>query len=181
MVWIMAPMQKMKEQAAKGTLLPNLWVMGHITKQAAKVILKKAASRRTNLPNAGTLGALTGTGNTRDAGLTIRGLKRKTSPVVEKPYDPFGGYDLAPTRYVLQESYESEWLEMAKKDPRHVVGGYSLQEYYARTMFEAFSGLGVFVEEEMAIEQGGASSGVGTAAAAAAAVTRVKQESDDVF
>lgn len=150
-----------------------------ITKQATKVILKKAASRRTN--NAGAMGNLIGTGPARDTGLTIRGLKRKTSPVAEKPYDPFGGYDLAPTRYVLQENYESEWLEMAKKDLRHAVGGYSLQEYYARTMFEAFSGLGVFVEDEMATRQGGASSGVGTAAAAAAAVTRVKQESDDVF
>jgi len=58
--------------------------------------------------------------------------------------------DLTPTRYVLQDSYENEWLNAAVSDTRHMAGGYSLQEYYARTMFEAFSGLGVFIEAEVA-------------------------------
>jgi hypothetical protein len=40
-------------------------------------------------------------------------------------------------------------MSAAVNDTRHMAGGYSLQEYYARTMFEAFSGLGVFIESEV--------------------------------
>jgi CDK-activating kinase assembly factor MAT1 len=86
----------------------------------------------------------------REQGLTILGLKRKVVPVLEKPYDPFDGIDLTPTRYILQDDYMNEWLDGAKNDLRHMVGGYSLQEYYSRTMFEAFSGLGVIIEDELA-------------------------------
>jgi len=57
------------------------------------------------------------------SGLTIRGLKKKEAPVVEKPYDPFGGVDLTPSRYVLQENYDNEWLGNFKNEPRHMVEG----------------------------------------------------------
>jgi CDK-activating kinase assembly factor MAT1 len=125
-------------------------------------------------------------GSARDPGLTIRGLKKKEAPVAEKPYDPFGGVDLTPSRYVLQDDYENEWLSSAKSDQRHMAGGYSLQEYYARTMFEAFSGLGVFMEDEVAgRSQPTAPSAVGTAAAAEASSGKIKiehkMELDDVF
>jgi CDK-activating kinase assembly factor MAT1 len=116
-----------------------------ITRLAQKVILKKTSARR-NLTDA----VIQSNGNARDTGLTIRGLKKKEAPVVEKPYDPFGGVDLTPSRYILEDDYDNEWLATAKKDTRHMAGGYSMQEYYARTMFEAFSGLGVFIEDEVA-------------------------------
>ncbi len=149
-----------------------------VVEQAHQINLKKSARRR-----------LIADENNDSLGesLTLRGLKKKESPKEEKPYDPFGGVDLTPTRYVLQDDYESEWLSHAKADPRHKAGGYSLHEYYARTMFEAFSGLGVFVEDEVASRSQpiAASSAVGTAGAAQAAKPKIKiehnMEVDDVF
>jgi CDK-activating kinase assembly factor MAT1 len=121
-----------------------------IAKQAQKIIMQKAERRRGDLAGAGSGNATDGVGIGRKGSLTIRGLKKKVAPVEEKPYDAFGGLDLTPSRYVLQDSYENDWLNGAVNDTRHMAGGYSLQEYYARTMFEAFSGLGVFVEAEVA-------------------------------
>lgn len=116
-----------------------------IATQGQKIILKKTSARR-NLKDtqAQAIGSVT------DSSLTIRGLKKKEAPVPEKPYDPFGGVDLTPSRYAVQDDYSNEWLGNAKKDTRHMAGGYSLKEYYARAMFEAFSGLGVFIEDEVA-------------------------------
>jgi len=150
-----------------------------ITQQAQKIILKKSSARKT-------LAEAENNGSARDPGLTIRGLRRKDAPVAEKPYDPFGGVNLAPSRYVLQDDYDSEWLSNAKSDTRHMAGGYSLHEYYARTMFEAFSGLGVFIEDEVAgRSQPAAPASIATAAAVEAADGKVKveykMELDDVF
>ncbi|TAQ91135.1 hypothetical protein B7494_g478 [Chlorociboria aeruginascens] len=145
-----------------------------ITQQAKKIILKKTSARR-NLND-----ALLEANGAQDAALTIRGLKAKKIPVVEKAYDPFGGLDLQPTRYVLRGDYDNEWLNGAKSDPRHMAGGFSMQEYYARTMFEAFSGLGVFIEDEVERRE----KAIGTAAAAKAAGGELKVEmdvDDDVF
>lgn len=149
-----------------------------IAMQGQKVILKKTSARK-NLPYTSKEEG----GGTIGEGLTIRGLKRKQSPVIEKPYDSFGGKVISPTRYVLQREYESEWLGKAKTDPRHTAGGYSLQEYYSRTMFEAFSGLGVFVEDEVAGRA--ASPEMTTIMPVQALGARVKSEQqrglDDVF
>ncbi|RDL33568.1 RNA polymerase II transcription factor-like protein B subunit 3 [Venustampulla echinocandica] len=152
-----------------------------ISQQAQKVILKKSSARRKMADT-----ATESNGSARDPNLTIRGLKKKIAPVLEKPYDPFGGIDLAPSRYALQDHYDNEWLAGAKNDARHMAGGYSLKEYYARTMFEAFSGLGVFIEEEV-VNRGPpvTSPAVATAAAAEASGGRIKlghkMELDDVF
>ncbi|KAK6581098.1 hypothetical protein PZA11_006586 [Diplocarpon coronariae] len=151
-----------------------------ITMQAHKVILKKSGARR-NLAESNN--EVNGSAN---GSLTLRGLKKKEAPVTEKAYDPFGGVDLAPSRYVLQDDYESEWLSNAKTDQRHMAGGYSLKEYYARTMFEAFSGLGVFIEDEVAnSHHADASSSMAIMAAVQATEPKVKiehkMESDDVF
>jgi CDK-activating kinase assembly factor MAT1 len=111
-----------------------------ITRRAEELILEKTEKmKRDHLEE-----------ERRDKGIVLRGLKRRKPVEREKPYDAFGGQDLTPTRYVLQTHYKNEWLKAAEGDPRHMVGGYSLQEYYARTMFEAFSGLGVFIEDELA-------------------------------
>jgi len=151
-----------------------------ITMQAQKIILKKSGARR---EMAQALGEANGSAA---GGLTLRGLKKREAPVVEKPYDPFGGVDLTPSRYVLQDDYQSEWLANAKSDQRHMAGGYSMQEYYARTMFEAFSGLGVFIEDEVVSKPPPvASSGVASMAAVQASTGKLRLESkmdlDDVF
>jgi CDK-activating kinase assembly factor MAT1 len=151
-----------------------------IAMQAQKVILKKTSARR-NLPLDSKVKP-----NGNLGGLTIRGLKKKASPVVEKPYDPFGGLDMAPSRYVLQDDYDNEWLRRAKDDPRHMAGGYSMQEYYSRAMFDAFAGLGVFIEDEKDGDRDQSPSpGIATAAVAEAPTLKIKIEHkmdlDDVF
>ena len=67
-----------------------------------------------------------------------------------------------------------------------MAGGYSLHEYYARTMFEAFSGLGVFIGDEVAgRNQPAVPPSIATAAAVEASGGKVKiehkMELDDVF
>lgn len=120
--------------------------------------------------------------------LSIRGLKNKAQIAADeeedlaRPYDPFGGLDLAPTRYRLRGhnattedttgddnnnmyGYENPWLADARARDDHRVPGYDTREYVARAMFEAFAGLGVSVADEKADAQRSA----GTLGAAAAA------------
>jgi CDK-activating kinase assembly factor MAT1 len=167
----------MLEQLASGKGDANT-----ITKNTQKVILKRSSARRTLADS------LTDSSGSAALDLSIRGLKKKVAPKRELAYDPFGGLDLKPARYVLQDSYESEWLEGVKRDPLHMVGGYSLHEYFSRTMFEAFSGLGVFIGEKVGGE--GQPAGSKDTLGAAEAVTqkikpevKVKQERDvdDIF
>ena len=91
---------------------------------------------------------------------------------------------------MVQDSYDNEWLDGAKKNVQHMAGGYSMHEYYARTMFEAFSGLGVFIEDEIGgRRQPAASATTGTLGAVEVAGGRVKPKAkvmrhvdiDDVF
>lgn len=92
-------------------------------------------------------------------GISIRGLRqKKTGPSADeedrnKPYSPYAGIHLEPSRYTLHNDYENPHLVKAKTDKSHQVGGYSTQEYMARAMFEAFAGLGVVVGEEKASQQ----------------------------
>ncbi|KAI1849168.1 hypothetical protein JX265_012802 [Neoarthrinium moseri] len=130
--------------------------------------------------------------NAGPRGISIRGLRQKrTGPTEDeedrnKPYDPYAGVSLQPTRYTVQDHYENPFLEPAKEREDHKVGGYNVQEYVARAMFEAFAGLGVMVGEEKASEQ----RSVGTTAARDAVArnktsgpmtTGRRQEVDDVF
>jgi CDK-activating kinase assembly factor MAT1 len=148
-----------------------------ITKQAQKVILKKTSARRNLAERVAESGA-------RDGGLTIRGLKKKEAPVKEEPYDPFGGLRIEPSKYVLQDEYENSWLDGIKTDPRVMSGGWNVHDYYARTLLEAFSGLGVFIEDEVT-EREAITAVVGPAAASEASDLKIKEkievESDGVF
>ncbi|KAM4068054.1 CDK-activating kinase assembly factor MAT1 domain-containing protein [Hirsutella rhossiliensis] len=86
-------------------------------------------------------------------GLSIRGLRDKTKPIVDDgPYDPFGGLDLAPRRVDLGpdclRDYHSEWIDAIRSKDEYLVGGYGADEYISRALFEAFSGLGVFVADD---------------------------------
>ncbi|KAI6246755.1 RNA polymerase II transcription factor B subunit 3 [Erysiphe necator] len=111
-----------------------------ITAHAQKIILNNTSALIDSIS--------TDSNSQSSEGLTIRGLKKKEVFIDEKPFDPFGGINLNPTRYAIQEDYESEWLDQAKNDERHVAGGYNFHEYYNRTIFEAFSGLGVIIQDE---------------------------------
>lgn len=150
-----------------------------ITRAAQKVILKKTSARR-------------GLDRDKETGgiesLTIRGLKKKVQVEEELPYDPFGGMEMETSRYVLQDHYEHKWLDETTSTTLHTVGGWDVHDYYARTMFEAFSGLGVFIEDEIT-ERDAAAPALGPDAAldATVPIQRIKikkkdtVESDDVF
>ena len=108
-------------------------------------------------------------GAVADSTFTIEGLKPVEEVEPERPYDPFAGIAFRRDYYVLQDHYENQWLEGMQSNPQITAGGYDVKEYYARTMLEAFAGLGVFVEEEVAGRETEASKATATAAAAAAA------------
>lgn len=122
--------------------------------------------------------------------LSIRGLKDKNAPkddgadYYSRPYDPFAGLDLAPSRYTLQDTsyeYANPWLDEARSRDDHRVPGYSTREYVARALFEAFAGLGVVVDEEkekVDADDAARSVGVGTVGVEGAVAG---SQVDDVF
>lgn len=116
--------------------------------------------------------------NDATGSLSIRGLKekkkQKSADQDRGPYSPFAGLRLEPTRFALApDGYDNTWLEGARTMDDHRVPGYSVQEYTARAMFEAFGGLGVSIGEEKAERN----KGTGTASAGAAARTGVTTSS----
>lgn len=94
-----------------------------------------------------------------EPGFQIRGLKAVVEPIREKPYDPFGGLEIKHEYYEPQEHIDHPWLDKARTDPMITAGGYDLREYYARTLLEAFAGLGCFIAEEMVARDGGEGGG----------------------
>jgi CDK-activating kinase assembly factor MAT1 len=103
--------------------------------------------------------------------LSIRGLKeKKKAPAPEGPYDPFGGMDFVPSRYKVRAGLAHSGVDKYRVDPGHVTGGYSFDEYTARAMFEAFAGLGVFIEDEKEVGIGLDAGEVATISAGIAAV-----------
>lgn len=84
------------------------------------------------------------------AGL-IKGLRKIKTPEPEKPYDAFAGRHSLFQRdyYQLQDRYPSKYLDPMRDDVRALAGGYELGDYYERTLFEAFAGLGCFIDEEV--------------------------------
>ncbi|KAF7714421.1 RNA polymerase II transcription factor B subunit 3 [Penicillium ucsense] len=112
-------------------------------KQAA---LRGSEGKRTGTPltTADTAGAVAGAG-------FIKGLRKIKTPEPEKPYDPFMGLVPGKRDYYTQlESYPYAFLDKLRADTTVQAGGYALQEYYSRTLLEAFAGLGCFVQEEVA-------------------------------
>lgn len=153
----------------------------------ARVQLKRRGQQRATAPAPEPDGAAEVTGAT--GRLSIRGLKEKKAPEHTAPYDPFAGYDFRPDRYRLRDTFVNDWLNGFARDPKHATGGYDVREYYARAMFDAFSGLGVFIDDEK--ETGSldmsarevADFGAGMAAEESGPVVApsVSMEVDDVF
>ncbi|KAM0264497.1 hypothetical protein ACHAQJ_000688 [Trichoderma viride] len=151
--------------------------LGHAVEAVDRVLLKKRGQQKRDA----TLDAVAALGG---SGLSIRGLRDKRAPVLDdKPYDPFGGLDLAPQRVDLASEhlsqYKSEWLDITRTKEDYIVGGYSSEEYLTRALFEAFSGLGVFIADDKDIREDA------TVAASLEAVTTGqaggKMEVDDIF
>jgi CDK-activating kinase assembly factor MAT1 len=83
---------------------------------------------------------------------TIRGLKQIVKAEPEAPYDPFGDigdikdFVVVPT----QTNIWNDYLGKIRKEKQYKAGGYSLDEFYARAMTEAFGGLGISISQEKA-------------------------------
>lgn len=149
--------------------------VGHATEAMKKIILKKRGTQKRDSA-ADTLAAASG-----GPGLSIRGLRDKKATAVadDKPYDPYGGLDVTPSRVDVSAdqlaNYHSEVTDAIRSKHEYTVGGYNPEEYLTRALFEAFSGLGVFIDEEKVDR------GVGSAGASQAAVTAGGMDVDDVF
>lgn len=151
---------------------------GRASEAINKVRLKKRGQQRRDAALDAAAAAVAAEGS----GLSIRGLRDKKVRNVtqsEGPYDPFGGLDLAPSRVDLSAErlgeYRNPWVDAIRTKDDYKVGGYSSDEYLSRALFEAFSGLGVFIGEEKADRA------VPTAGAAQAALASGKMDLDDPF
>ena len=144
------------------------------------VVLKKGATQRKNATS--DVSQSKSAKRTEDVGFSFRGLKKRVAPPPEAPFDPYGGWSIAPQHYILQDDYEVDWLTKQKNDVTHIVGGYHMQDFYGRSLRDTFGGFGVFVEEEINarnIPIGNAVIGTKHAAAVAGGVRDVNM--DDVF
>lgn len=125
-----------------------------IIKEGQKVVLKKSTARRTAAEKARHVksddrfaaGGKDASAESQFA--MILGLKPIEEAKTQR-YDPFDGISMQRDYYALQEHYDNRWLDKARTDPFITAGGYDVKEYYARTMFEAFAGLGCFIEDEI--------------------------------
>ncbi|KAK4995133.1 TFIIH/NER complex subunit [Elasticomyces elasticus] len=141
-----------------------------IAKESHKVTLKKRLDRRAAAERQRQLQSTEATTNGESNGLSgvlIKGLKTKKDDEPEAPFDPFGGLTIELSYTTVQDHYDWDWLNVQRKDVQYTAGGYDFQEFHSRALCEAFSGLGVFIGEEMAAGDG--SSDITTAAAAGAA------------
>ena len=130
-----------------------------IVKDSRRVSLKKSGTRRDGV--GGDRGGRAtgdkqreeggggGDGGGAGGGIVFKGLKKKEAPRAEEPYDAYGGIMLERKYCKVQEGYEWKWLDEARTELRYTVGGYNLQDYYARALSDAFAGLGVFVADEV--------------------------------
>ena len=114
----------------------------------AKVVLKKSTARRKEVVK--TAANPTGVEEGSSAPVfEIQGLKPVVAPPPKKAFDPFGGLTVSTEYYVPRKNYDHPWLDRARTDPMITTGGYNVGEYCARAMMEAFSGLGVFILDDV--------------------------------
>ncbi|EED16485.1 CDK-activating kinase assembly factor MAT1 [Talaromyces stipitatus ATCC 10500] len=167
-----------------------------IAREGQKILLKKSSARRSEeerlrqkqaaLRGEKTKGsrAVSAAAESDAEPSLIKGLKKVSLPEPEKPYDPFGGLEIDKRDYyVLQDHYPSQWLDQARNSTTFSAGGFDIKEYYSRTLFEAFAGLGVFVEEEVSKRDsfGGVTTKAAVATRGAAQQAATVRASDDVF
>ena len=121
-----------------------------IVRDSQKVKLKKSSARSDTLDKSRlSADAEKYSSENQDAGLVFRGLKKREDAKSEKAYDVYDGIHLEKRYFVVQDTYEWKWFDDARKEQQYVVGGYQLPDYYSRALTDAFSGLGVFVADEV--------------------------------
>ncbi|KAF3909243.1 hypothetical protein ABW20_dc0104846 [Dactylellina cionopaga] len=71
----------------------------------------------------------------------------KPSDEPPEPYDPLDGLDETHKYFMYREKYDNPWLDGALNDKSMLAGGYFVPQYCERAIFEAFSGVGCFIED----------------------------------
>jgi CDK-activating kinase assembly factor MAT1 len=118
-----------------------------VAKEGQKVQLKKRLDRAAAAEKQRQLQAKNGRG---DGGMVIKGLKAKQKQEPEAPIDPFGGLSFEGRQYyALQDDYVWAGVQESKADVLIGAGGYDVDSFTSRALCEAFSGLCVFLGEEM--------------------------------
>lgn len=90
--------------------------------------------------------------DTEDIGFNFRGLKKRVAPPKEAPFDPCSGWSISSQYYELQDNYDVGWYSQYT-DTNNLAGGYVVRDFCNRTLLQAFSGLGVFVEDEISARE----------------------------
>ncbi|KAI9729586.1 MAG: TFIIH/NER complex subunit [Cirrosporium novae-zelandiae] len=142
---------------------------GAIAEEAKRIAQKRTAARRR-------LESSSKTTASNNESFVIKGLKPATVRPPSPPYSPFGGMAPSHIYFSQRNNYENSFLDALGKDPSKSAGGYDVEEYYSRTLLEAFAGLGVFLEEEVAKRDTAADKSIGSESAAAVAVGDIQME-----
>ncbi|TKA83021.1 hypothetical protein B0A55_00825 [Friedmanniomyces simplex] len=120
-----------------------------VAKEGQRVQLKKRMDRQAAAERQRQLQAAEDAHSGRTSKFVIKGLKTKQKPEPEAPVDPFGGLRLVDSYFTLQDDYVWEGIQEARKDVKQTAGGYDVRDYAHRSLVAAFSGLGVFVADEV--------------------------------
>ena len=146
-----------------------------IARESQKALLKRSKNRKDLLERSQTPSSVSG------ETFTIKGLKKREKAEPEKPYDPFGGLSFQHEYYTLLDDYEWDELKKAKTETRYVAGGYDIHEFYSRALCDAFSGLGVFVADEMSEQNTPADATIGIVTGTEGSSLPTAMELDDPF
>jgi len=122
-----------------------------VTKEGQQVQLKKRMDRQAAAERQRQLQAASdgNSGSNGSSNLVIKGLRARQKAEPEAPIDPFGGLRIATKYYSLQDDYVWEGYREPSKDTKVTAGGYSVASWTNRALCEAFSGLGVFITDEV--------------------------------
>ncbi len=116
-----------------------------VTKEGQQVQLKKRMDRAAAAERQRQLQV-----SSNGSGVMFRGLKTRKNAEPEEPVDPFAGLSYEGRKYyALQDDYVWAGVQESKADVLIGAGGYDVSTFTSRALCEAFSGLGVFVGEEM--------------------------------
>ena len=108
------------------------------------VKLQKAAARKNEA-----MAELDKAGNAKST--LLRGLKKKQIKEELPPIDPFGGMPHTDSYFTVAPTYPGDRsFHDFDRSGKFTVGGYDKQEWYRWALLDAFSGLGVSIEEEKA-------------------------------
>ncbi|KAK4539913.1 hypothetical protein LTR36_009955 [Oleoguttula mirabilis] len=119
-----------------------------VAKEGQQVQLKKRMDRQAATERQRQLQAASDSRN-GSSNFVVKGLKAKQKAEPEAPIDPFGGIRIASKYFTLQDHYVWEGIQDTQKDVKHIAGGYDVRDYTHRSLCAAFSGLGVFIADEM--------------------------------